>query len=93
MGGRPTQLTDATRLGLPLAAGALVPLHIIVPPALAGLAMALSSVSVVTSSLLLRLYKKPEMEVTDGDEVSLYGPESRSALEMLVINSDDNKQH
>jgi Cu+-exporting ATPase len=43
-------------LGLPLAAGLLVvPLGIGLPPEWAGLAMALSSVSVVTNSLLLRV--------------------------------------
>jgi len=42
--------------------GVLYPfLHIRLPPALAGLSMALSSISVVLSSLALRLYKKPEV--------------------------------
>jgi hypothetical protein len=45
---------------LPFAAGALYPfLDWRLPPEFAGLMMAFSSVSVVTSSLLLRLYKKP----------------------------------
>ena len=47
-------------LAIPVAAGAFYPLiHMRMPPWLAGAAMALSSVSVVTSSLLLRSYKKP----------------------------------
>lgn len=47
-------------LAIPIAAGAFYPIiHIRMPPWLAGAAMALSSVSVVTSSLLLRAYKKP----------------------------------
>ena len=48
-------------LMMPLAAGALyAPLQWQVPPWAAGAAMALSSVSVVCSSLLLRRYKKPQ---------------------------------
>jgi len=47
---------------IPLAAGVLYPsLHIMVPPMFAGAAMAMSSVSVVTSSLLLKYYKPPQL--------------------------------
>jgi Cu+-exporting ATPase len=47
-------------LGIPIAAGVFYPfVHARLPPAVAALAMALSSVSVVLSSLSLRLYKPP----------------------------------
>jgi len=51
-------------LGIPIAAGAIYPLaKTRLPPELAALAMALSSVSVVTSSLLLRDYVAPRIPV------------------------------
>ena len=51
--------------GIPIAAGALYPLtRERLPPELAALAMALSSVSVVLSSLLLRYYTAPRIHVT-----------------------------
>jgi len=50
--------------GIPIAMGLLYPfIHLTLPPELAGLAMALSSVSVVTSSLLLNRYKKPHLDL------------------------------
>ena len=47
-------------LGIPIAAGILfIPFGFLLPAELAGLAMALSSVSVVTNALLLKRYKNP----------------------------------
>lgn len=49
---------------IPLAAGVLYPYGIHIPPMFAGAAMALSSVSVVTSSLMLRRYSPPRHKTT-----------------------------
>jgi Cu+-exporting ATPase len=56
-------------IGIPIAAGVLYPVirPATLPPAAAGLAMALSSVSVVLSSLALKLYKKPDVALADDD--------------------------
>eukprot|EP01112_Ceratiomyxa_fruticulosa_P012932 TRINITY_DN3607_c0_g2_i2.p1 TRINITY_DN3607_c0_g2~~TRINITY_DN3607_c0_g2_i2.p1 ORF type:complete len:1005 (+),score=238.84 TRINITY_DN3607_c0_g2_i2:182-3196(+) len=50
-------------LGIPIAAGVLVPIGFQIPPMFAGLIMAFSSVSVVLSALHLKTYKKPMLEI------------------------------
>jgi Cu+-exporting ATPase len=54
-------------LGIPVAAGVFYPvLQVRLPPTLAAVAMALSSLSVVASSLALRLYRPPKLDGEPG---------------------------
>lgn len=54
-------------LGIPIAAGALYPLtRVRLPPPVAAIAMALSSISVVLSSMALRLYRPPDLDSGGG---------------------------
>lgn len=55
-------------LGIPLAMGILLPFGVYMHPMMAGAAMAFSSVSVVTSSLLLRRWRRPAESVLQGEE-------------------------
>jgi hypothetical protein len=66
-------------VAIPFAAGIWYPwTHMFLPPQYAALAMALSSVSVVISSMLLRLYKRPSpRDVADREEAEFRSMKSK----------------
>jgi hypothetical protein len=73
-------------IGIPIAAGVLYPIAgILLPPWLAGGAMALSSVSVVLSSILLRFHKPPTVHVEQHQHSQNDGSESNDRGRLVEL--------
>ena len=86
-------------LMIPLAMGVGTPWHIRLPPMLTGMAMSMSSVSVVVSSLLLQWYRKPHIHVDGTLEKGswnplsdLVGSESRANSTTNLFTSSSSSQ-
>lgn len=73
-------------IGIPIAAGIFLPLGLNLKPWMASVAMALSSISVVVSSLMLKFYKKPTYE-------SLKTPDYLKYLHMGRLSDDQFSIH
>lgn len=71
-------------IGIPLAAGALLPWDIVLRPWMGSAAMAFSSVSVLFSSLMLKLWKKPDKSSFDDDDYCRYKHKERGTFSRNV---------
>lgn len=74
-------------IAIPFAAGVWFPwTHTLVPPQYAGLMMAFSSISVVLSSLSLKLYKKP-IDAVDSSSVCVDVADGETDVDVLQEKS------
>ncbi|XP_037655883.1 copper-transporting ATPase 2 isoform X2 [Choloepus didactylus] len=78
-------------LGIPIAAGVLMPFGIVLQPWMGSAAMAASSVSVVLSSLQLKCYRKPELERYEAQAQGRMKPLSASQVS-VHIGMDDRRR-
>ncbi|KAM9577550.1 copper-transporting ATPase 1 isoform 4-T6 [Trichechus inunguis] len=78
-------------VGIPIAAGVFMPIGLVLQPWMGSAAMAASSVSVVLSSLFLKLYRKPAYENYELHTRSQIGQKSPSEISVHV-GIDDNSR-
>ena len=72
-------------IGIPIAAGVLLPLGLNLKPWMASAAMALSSISVVCSSLLLKFHRKPSYEKLRTPDYLKYLESGRREDEQVTV--------
>ncbi|XP_078078460.1 copper-transporting ATPase 2 [Mustelus asterias] len=77
-------------IGIPIAAGVFFPIGLVLQPWMGSAAMAASSVSVVVSSLLLKLYKKPDAEKLESQAQGRMKPFTPSQVS-IRIGIDDRR--
>ncbi|KAM5181761.1 copper-transporting ATPase 2 [Mantella aurantiaca] len=78
-------------LGIPIAAGAFLPLGLVLQPWMGSAAMAASSVSVVLSSLQLKCYSKPDSDRYETQAQGLMKPLTPSQISVHV-GMDDRRR-
>ncbi|XP_011938261.1 PREDICTED: copper-transporting ATPase 1 isoform X5 [Cercocebus atys] len=78
-------------VGIPIAAGVFMPIGLVLQPWMGSAAMAASSVSVVLSSLFLKLYRKPTYENYELPARSQIGQKSPSEISVHVGIDDTSR--